>query len=165
MKRAPLLVLAGTVAGFVGVLSFHTRQLPPTALSGVQAANGPSGGAPSSGAPSGGAASGGAASATPGPTAGHATVRTAVGPSAQFGYGLLEVKVTVRGTRITNVSVSVLETAEPTSQQISEQVIPMLTAEALSAQSAGINAISGATYTSEGYAQSLQAALDKLHIK
>jgi FMN-binding domain len=160
MKRAPLLVLAGTVAGFVGVLSFHTRQLPPTALSGVQAANGPSGGAPSSGAPSGGAAS-----ATPGPTAGHATVRTAVGPSAQFGYGLLEVKVTVRGTRITNVSVSVLETAEPTSQQISEQVIPMLTAEALSAQSAGINAISGATYTSEGYAQSLQAALDKLHIK
>jgi uncharacterized protein with FMN-binding domain len=41
----------------------------------------------------------------------------------------------------------------------------MLTAEVLSAQSAGINAISGATYTSEGYAQSLQAALDKLHIK
>jgi uncharacterized protein with FMN-binding domain len=88
-----------------------------------------------------------------------------VGSSAQFGYGLLEVKVTVRGTRITNVSVPVLETAEPTSQQISEQAIPMLTAEVLSAQSAGINAISGATYTSEGYAQSLQAALDKLHIK
>jgi uncharacterized protein with FMN-binding domain len=88
-----------------------------------------------------------------------------VGSTAQFGYGLLEVKVTVRGTRITNVSVPVLETAEPTSQQISEQAIPMLTAEVLSAQSAGINAISGATYTSEGYAQSLQAALDKLHIK
>lgn len=154
MKRAPLLVLAGTVAGFVGILSFHTRQLPPTALSGVQAFSGPSGAA----------ASGGTASATPG-SAGQDTVRTAVGPSAQFGYGLLEVKVTVRGTRITNVSVPVLETAEPTSQQISEQAIPMLTAEALSAQSAGINAISGATYTSEGYAQSLQAALNKLHIK
>jgi uncharacterized protein with FMN-binding domain len=151
MKRAPLLVLAGTVAGFVGVLSFHTRQLPPTALSGVQAASGPSGGTTATGAA--------------GPVEGQGTVRTAVGSSAQFGYGLLEVKVTVRGTRITNVSVPVLETAEPTSQQISEQAIPMLTAEVLSAQSAGINAISGATYTSEGYAQSLQAALDKLHIK
>jgi uncharacterized protein with FMN-binding domain len=152
MKRAPLLVLAGTVAGFVGVLSFHTRQLPPTALSGVQASSGPSG------AP---AATGSAATGS----AGQGTVHTAVGPSTQFGYGLLEVKVTVRGTRITNVSVPVLETAEPTSQQISEQAIPMLSAEVLSAQSAGINAISGATYTSEGYAQSLQAALDKLHIK
>ena len=156
MKRAPLLVLAGTVAGFVGVLSFHTRQLPPTSLSGVQAASGPSGGTTATGAAATGAA---------GPVEGQGTVRTAVGSSAQFGYGLLEVKVTVRGTRITNVSVPVLETAEPTSQQISEQAIPMLTAEVLSAQSAGINAISGATYTSEGYAQSLQAALDKLHIK
>jgi uncharacterized protein with FMN-binding domain len=158
MKRAPLLVLAGTVAGFVAVLSFHTRHLPPTALSGVQALSGPSGAA----------TSGGTASATPGAAgsaAGQGAVRAAVGPSTQFGYGLIEVKVTVRGTRITNVSVPVLETAEPTSQQISEQAIPTLTAEALSAQSAGINAISGATYTSEGYAQSLQAALAELHIK
>jgi hypothetical protein len=155
MRGAPWLVLAGTVAGFVAVLSFHTRQLPPAALDSARAAGGPASGVPASEA--GPAASG--------PTAWHATVRTAVGPSTHFGYGLLEVKVTVRGTRITNVSVPVLETAEPTSQQISKQAIPMLAAEALSAQNAAINAVSGATYTSEGYAQSLQAALDKLHIK
>ena len=83
----------------------------------------------------------------------------------QFGYGVLDVRVTVSGTRITDVAVPLLQTAEPTSQQISEEAIAMLRAEALSAQSAGINAVSGATYTSEAYIQSLQAAIDKLHSK
>jgi uncharacterized protein with FMN-binding domain len=88
-----------------------------------------------------------------------------VGPEEQFGYGVLDVRVTVSGSHITDVSVPVLQTAEPTSQQISEQAIPMLRAEVLSAQGLNINAVSGATYTSDAYAQSLQAALDKLHIR
>ena len=57
-----------------------------------------------------------------------------------------------------------LKTAEPTSQQISEQVIAMLRPEVLSAQSGHIDAVSGATYTSAAYVQSLHAALDKLHL-
>jgi uncharacterized protein with FMN-binding domain len=88
-----------------------------------------------------------------------------VGPEEQFGYGVLDVKVMESGTRITDVSVPLLQTAEPTSQQISEQAIAMLRAEALSAQSAHIDAISGATYTSAAYIQSLQAAIDKLHVR
>ncbi len=83
----------------------------------------------------------------------------------QFGYGVLDVKVTVSGTRITDVSVPALQVIDPTSQQICDQVIPMLRSEVLSAQSATIDGISGATYTSVSYAQSLQSALDKLHIK
>ena len=94
--------------------------------------------------------------------AGQGTVRTALGPEEQYGYGVLDVKVTRSGTRITDVSVPLLQTAEPTSQQISEQAIAMLRAEVLSAQSARIDAISGATYTSAAYIQSLQAAIDKL---
>lgn len=78
---------------------------------------------------------------------------------------MLDVQVTVRGTRITDVSVPTLQVAEPTSQQICEQAIPMLRSEVLSAQSASIDAVSGATFTSEAYAQSLQAALDQLHLK
>jgi FMN-binding domain len=148
MKRAPLLVvLAGTAAGFIGVLGFHTR---PGALTvpGAGASGGNPGGTP-------------AATRSAGPGA----VRSAVGPNEQFGYGVLDVKVTVSGTRITDVSVPALQVAEFTSQQICEQAIPLLTTEVLSAQSASIDGVSGATFTSEAYAQSLQAALDALHVK
>ncbi|MGO4753756.1 FMN-binding protein, partial [Streptomyces sp. 2MCAF27] len=47
------------------------------------------------------------------------------------------------------------------SQQIASYAVPQLTSETLSAQNAQIDAVSGATYTSEGYVQSLQSALDK----
>jgi uncharacterized protein with FMN-binding domain len=80
-----------------------------------------------------------------------------------FGYGTIAVKVTIHGTRITAVSVATLQTLEPTSQQICAQAIPVLRSEVLSAQSASINSVSGASYTSAGYARSLQAALDTLH--
>ncbi len=149
MKRAPLLLSAGTAAGFVSVLGFHLRQAPPTVA-----------GASPSGSPF--AASPSRAGPTP---AGPAAARSALGPEEQFGYGVLDVKVTESGTRITDVSVPLLQTAEPTSQQISEQAIAMLRAEVLSAQGGGIDAISGATYTSAAYLQSLQAAIDKLHAR
>ncbi len=147
MKRAPLLVLAGTVAGFAGVLGFHTR---PAAL--ASPAPEASGQHP-------------AAQATRGVRAGPGAVRSAVGVSEQFGYGVLDVKVTVSGNRITDVSVPSLQVAEPTSQQICDQVIPLLRSEVLAAQSARIDGVSGATFTSEAYAASLQAALDALHSK
>jgi uncharacterized protein with FMN-binding domain len=82
-----------------------------------------------------------------------------------FGYGTLSVRVVARGTQITDVSVPAIQTAEPTSQQISAQAIPTLRAEVLSAQGASIDAVSGATYTSQAYIQSLQRALDDLHLK
>jgi uncharacterized protein with FMN-binding domain len=82
-----------------------------------------------------------------------------------FGYGTLSVRVVVTGTHITDVSVPAVQYAEPTSQQISSQAIPTLRAEVLSAQGASIDGVSGATYTSRAYIQSLQAAIDDLHLK
>jgi hypothetical protein len=156
MKLTPLLVLAGTVAGIAGVLSFHTR--PVTTLA--------QGGAQPGGGPAASASPGGSAPArTAAPAAGGGAARSALGPGENFGYGVLDVRVTVDGTRITDVSVPDLQTAEPTSQQISEQAIALLRPEVLSAQSGRIDAISGATYTSAAYIQSLQAALDQLHLK
>jgi uncharacterized protein with FMN-binding domain len=99
------------------------------------------------------------ASATP-----TSQVRTAVGRSEQYGYGVLAVKVTVTGTRITSVVLSQLQTADQYSQQLAVQVIPMLRSQVLAAQTARINGVSGATYTSEAYATSIQSALDKLHV-
>ena len=106
--------------------------------------------------------------ATPaaGPTSAAAgPARTATGAVEPYGYGQLSVTVTVRGSQITDVSVPLLRTAEPYSQQLAQQVIPMLRSEVLAAHSARINGVSGATYTSEAYAQSIQSALDKLHVK
>jgi len=157
MKRAPLLVLAGTVAGFVGVLTFHTRPVSATTPGQAQPSGTPS-------ASSASAAASPAAAAASAPAAAGA-VRSAGGQMVQFGYGELNVRVTVHGSHITDISVTDLQTAEPTSQQISEQAIPMLRSEVLSAQSANVNGISGATFTSQAYVQSVQAALDKLHVK
>jgi uncharacterized protein with FMN-binding domain len=83
----------------------------------------------------------------------------------QFGYGELAVRVTVTGSRITNVTVPAIQTAEPFSRQLSEQAIPLLRSQVLAAAGASINGVSGATFTSQAYATSLQAALDKLHLK
>jgi uncharacterized protein with FMN-binding domain len=78
---------------------------------------------------------------------------------------VLSVRVTVSGAKITDLAVAKLQTADTYSQQIADQVIPYLRREVLSLQSARINGISGATYTSEAYALSVQSALDRLHHK
>ena len=90
---------------------------------------------------------------------------SARGALERFGYGELAVRVTVTGSRITNVTVPAIQTAEPFSRQLSEQAIPLLRSQVLAADSASINGVSGATFTSQAYATSLQAALDKLHLK
>jgi uncharacterized protein with FMN-binding domain len=92
-------------------------------------------------------------------------VRQVTGALVQYGYGELSVTVTARGNQITGVSVPVLRTAEPYSQQLATQALPALKSEVLAAHSARINAVSGATYTSQAYADSIQSALDKLHIR
>ena len=178
MRRAPI-VVAATVAGFAGVLSFHTKGTTVafsgatgtagTASSSSSSGSSGSGSSSSSGSSSKGAStpgSGGTRSTTPSTTAPAPTgVRTATGTAEQFGYGVMAVKVTVNGSKITDVSVASLQTAEPTSAQICSEAIPMLRQEVMQAHSAQINGISGATYTSEAYAYSLQSALDKLHVK
>lgn len=161
MKGASWLVAGGTVAGLVAVLSYHTETMPATALGGTAAA--PQGTAASSSAsPSASAtSSGGTQAASAGSVNG-----TATGATEQFGYGTLAVSVTVKNGRITNLGVPTLQTAEPTSQQISDEGISIISREVMASQGlSNVNAVSGATYTSEAYAQSLQSALDKLHFK
>jgi len=74
-------------------------------------------------------------------------------------YGPVQVQITVGGGQINDVQALSLPTGGH-SGRISNAVAPMLRSEALTAQSASINVISGATYTSIGYARSLQSAID-----
>ncbi len=152
IRRAPAIV-AAAAAGFAGVLAIHTGGRP-SVLSGPGPSAVPPDTSPTSTSPSPG---------TTTPPSGATT--TAVGSNEQYGYGVLAVRVTVRAGRITNLSVANLQTAEQYSQSLAQQVIPMLRNEVLSAQSAHINGISGATYTSEAYAYSVQSALDRLGAK
>jgi uncharacterized protein with FMN-binding domain len=88
--------------------------------------------------------------------------KTATGPIEQYGYGELAVKVTISSNKIKNVQVVDLQVADSYSGSIESQAAPMLRSQVLSAQSANIYGVSGATYTSQAYATSLQAALSKL---
>ena len=76
-------------------------------------------------------------------------------------YGPMQVQVTLTGTKITKVTVLQRTNDGVESNQIDATAIPKLTSETLAAQSAHIDAVSGATYTSSGYIQSLQSALDR----
>jgi uncharacterized protein with FMN-binding domain len=73
----------------------------------------------------------------------------------------MQVELTLAGQRITKVTMLQRTDDGPLSNQIDATAIPKLISETLSAQSAHIDAVSGASYTSEGYLQSLQSALDK----
>lgn len=89
-----------------------------------------------------------------------ATATTVTGSLIATRYGNVEVQVTVAAGKITNVTAVELPSGGR-SGEISSYVAPLLASEALSAQSAKIDIVSGATYTSQAYARSLQAALDQ----
>lgn len=76
-------------------------------------------------------------------------------------YGTVQVQVTVTGGVITSSEAIEYPNAAGREQQVNGTAIPLLNAEAVSAQSATIDMVTGATYTSEAYQTSLQAALDE----
>ena len=83
-----------------------------------------------------------------------------VGKAYDVHYGIVQVKVTLTGKRITNVTPLSMPQGGR-SGDIARFAAPQLRREALAAQSAKIDTVSGASYTSAGYAESLQSALDQ----
>ena len=104
------------------------------------------------------------ASATTKATKKATAKRTYTGDAVQTRYGNVQLAITVSGGKITAVKVLQVPGNGPYEQGIVQDAIPQLTSEALSAQSASIDSVSGATFTSEGYVQSLQSAIDKAGI-
>ena len=89
---------------------------------------------------------------------------TVDGSSVQTIYGPIQVDITVKGGKITAVSVPVYPDGTMRDVQINEFALPELVQETISADSADIDAVSGASYTSQGYISSLQSAIDKAGI-
>jgi uncharacterized protein with FMN-binding domain len=153
-------VITATVVGLIGVLEFHAR---PSAIAvttipaaGAAAAS-PAGTSPSQGSQGTAAAPKASSPGTP------SSSRTAVGPQVNYSYGTVSVSITVSGTKLTKVGIaSIDDGGNPRSQEIDQNSIPMLEQQAVAAQSANIQGVSGASYTSAGFKQSLQAALQQL---
>lgn len=144
MSRAPW-VLAGTAAGLAGLLAFHSTPVKVT-LGTVPTTQGPS-------------SAGGTPTTTQPPTG----KRSATGSTVNYYFGTLAVTVNVSGAQLTSVKVTSLnDGGNPQSQYIDQYAIPILEREATSAQSANIQGVSGASYTSAGFTQSLQSALSTL---
>ena len=96
-------------------------------------------------------------------TSGSTTYKdgTYTGTTVTHRYGSVTVTVTISGGKITNVSAQALDGGDRRSQSIDSQAVPMMKTEVLSANSAKVSTISGATYTTTAYITSLQSALAK----
>ncbi|HXR23660.1 MAG TPA: FMN-binding protein [Acidimicrobiales bacterium] len=104
----------------------------------------------------------GSSTATTVPTAASSSSdRTYTGQDVSYRYGDIEVAVTVDGSRIVTVSVPQDDAFSPYSQTVNSAAVPILVREAVAAQGLNFDVVSGATYTSDAFAQSLQSALDK----
>jgi uncharacterized protein with FMN-binding domain len=149
MRRSPI-VLTATVAGTAGVLAFHAHT--PAART-----------APASPTPTTSTSSG--STSRSGASSRSGAARTATGDPVDTQYGAAQVRVTVKRGRIVQIEALQLQGNDARSVLISSSAEPILQQEALTRQSAAIDAVSGATFTSASYDQSLQSALDKLGFK
>ncbi|WP_234531584.1 FMN-binding protein [Streptomyces shenzhenensis] len=156
--RRVMLASAATVSGIVMLLALKPHTAPtvitdsaaPAPSVGSSASPGASSGSGKSGTSSGSGKSGSSSTAT----------KTVTGNTVQTRWGPVQVKVTIKNGKITDVTAVQYPSENPRDQQINDYALPQLRSEALAAQSASIDTVSGATYTSEGYQQSLQSALD-----
>ncbi len=158
--RRAAVALSATVGALVLLVSFHTssgsRSVAVGSTTGVAATTATTNGGTtdSVGTPA-------TADAPPSPTTTPATKTTTVdGPVIGTPYGDVQVRAVLRGSELLDVEPLVLPSDRARSRRISEEAAPLLRTEALRAQSANIDLLSGASYTSEGYAESLQGALD-----
>jgi len=150
MRR--IIVAVGTTAtGLVLLFSWPTSWNRPVAAGGQAAALG-------------GAGTSQGTTATGASSSGSGTTATVDGAVVQTPYGNVQVRLTVTDGNVTAAEAIAYPDRGGTDVQISNYAIPILSQEAVQAQSAKIDMVSGATFTSRGYIQSLQDALDQANL-
>ncbi|WP_369239287.1 FMN-binding protein [Streptomyces sp. R21] len=156
-KNRPLrritMAAASTVTGVVLLLSLKPHTPPTVADTSSSSSSSSSSQSPSDSSSSSSSSGSSGGSKSTG-------TKTVTGDTVQTRWGPVQVRVTVKNGRITDVTAVTYPQENPKDQEINSYAIPQLRREALAAQSASIDSVSGATYTSDGYKQSLQSALD-----
>jgi len=126
------------------------------------ASTAPISGSSSTSSGSSGASSGSSGSSSSGSSSSAAKASSTVtGDVAQTRWGPVQVEVSVASGKVTEVQVVEYPSDNPRDAEINSYALPILIKETISAQSANIDMVSGATVTSGGYIQSLQSALDQ----
>ena len=141
MKRIVLWFLS-TLTAVVLLFGYHTSTAGPASTSVV---------APPVAGSSGTASSSNASSSS----------KTYTGPSTDTRWGPVQVAIMVADGKITDVTVPVYPDGNGRDQEINAYALPILTKATLASQDGNVDMISGATVTSQGYATSLQGALDE----
>lgn len=147
MKRAALTIV-GTIAGLAVLLGFKTQPIGQELTASLVPAE---------------TRTGTSATSTATGEAAGTTRQTVTGDAVSTPYGPVQVTVTSAGGRIVDVEVVQAPWNSPQDQQINGYALPILIQETIDAQTASIDMVSGATYTSNGYVTSLQSALDQIH--
>ncbi|MER5358023.1 FMN-binding protein [Streptomyces sp. NPDC002785] len=142
--RRTVLITVGTSGLIVVLLSLKPHQMPGMA----EGSTGPATTTPPH-------------TSTSAPPGTHTASGTFTGDPVDTEYGTVQVAVTLVRGKLTAVRVLQAPNENGRDQQLAAYALPRLTQEALGTQSAHIDSVSGASYTSQGYTQSLQSALDK----
>ena len=153
MRRITLWLLS-TTAGLTLLFGYHTSTSGPTSSASETVVAAPA--TPGTGSGSTAPATGSAAG-----SGSNATGSTVTGSVAQTRWGPVQVQVTVADGKITDATAVVYPSGNFRDQEINSVALPILEREVLDAQGAGIDHVSGATVTSDGYVASLQSALDQ----
>ena len=132
--RRITLAVLSTISGLILLFSYHTST------------NSPGGGTESA--------------TTSDPSEGN----TFTGAEASTQWGIVQVQITVENGKITKSEAVEYPSQNPRDQEINSFALPQLSSEVIAAQSSSIDAVSGATVTSDGYIQSLQSAIDKANL-
>jgi uncharacterized protein with FMN-binding domain len=90
--------------------------------------------------------------------------KTYTGDAVSTRFGDVQVQITVKKGKVTKSSVTQVPWSNGRDQEINSYAVPILNSEAVDAQSASIDMVSGATYTSQGYIGSLQSAIDQANL-
>ena len=176
--RKIVIAVMSTISGLVLLFSYHTSTNSDAATSPTpdRDANGTAPTAAGQTTPNAGeATSSGTADPTPSasPSApssapssgGGSSSGTFTGDAVNTRWGVVQVQITVENGTITAADAVEYPTGNRKDQQINAYAIPQLNSEAMAAQNAAIDAVSGATVTSDGYITSLQSAVDQAHLK
>ncbi|WP_213455815.1 FMN-binding protein [Rhizomonospora bruguierae] len=158
MRRA-VLAITGLAVGTPLLVALKLGAAAPPATADATAASNTQGPTPT-GTGKGAKSTPTKAAPTKAPAKKPAGTRTVAGTPQDSPYGTVKVQVVLDGNKITDVQAVQLPQTEPRSISLNERAIPQLRKEVLAKQSADVDTVSGATFTSEGYLNSLQAALD-----
>jgi uncharacterized protein with FMN-binding domain len=166
VASAAILTL-GWQIGSAQVTASHVATAPATGSTGSGSSGSSGSGSAASPSPSasgmtGSSGTGSSGTGSSGSTKAKSSVNgTFDGTTAETQYGPMQVAIVVSAGKITDVKALQLTDEGGRSAEISNYAAPILRTETLSAQSASIQSVSGATFTSQGYISSLQSALDK----